>query len=245
MARIKTKGVGGAATPAEVLQLISPIVEFLRRSGASETELEQAFSTSLARVRRLSQRFEVKRMGDYYSLSYITHHWRSHPDYANLAGKPIQLSLIGKKSVSALVQLAGIKERPSDVLRLMIRLGNVKKARNGKYALLKRYTNYKTPAVLPFEPNHQFLSDAIAAATRGMGGVGSSSSLYWINDHLKRIPAKHVSPFLNFLRVRSTAYVEEIGEWLQQVALPDDGGPRPRKQTYRLGVGVFPICTKD
>jgi hypothetical protein len=184
-------------------------------------------------------------MGDYYSLSYITHHWRSHPDYTNAAGKPIHLPLSGKKSVSTLVELAGLKERPRDVLRLMIRLGNVKKVRSGKYSLLMRYMNYKIPTALPFEPNHQFLSDAIAAATRGMGGVGGSKSLYWLNDHLKRIPRRHVAPFLSFLRARSTTYVEEIGEWLQQVALPNESGAGSGRQTYRLGVGVFPICTRD
>jgi hypothetical protein len=185
-------------------------------------------------------------MGDYYALSYITHHWRSHPDYTNLAGKPVHLPMHGKISVATLVELSGLKESPANVLRLMTKLGNVRKLRDGKFSLLKRYTNYRTPKALPFEPNHQFLADAIAAATRGMGGVGGSKSLYWLNDHLKRIPKKHVSPFLSFLHTRSTTYVEEVGEWLQQVSLPHDAAAKTKhQQTYRLGVGVFPICTKD
>jgi hypothetical protein len=104
--------------------------------------------------------------------------------------------------------------------------------------------NYKAPGVLPYEPNAQFIVDAISSATRGMGNGRASKALFWLNAEHKHIPQGHVKEFLHFVQSRGIVFLHEINDWLDQHAAMESELVAKRRTLRRVGVGLFPICSR-
>jgi hypothetical protein len=104
--------------------------------------------------------------------------------------------------------------------------------------------NYKAPGVLPFEPNAQFIVDAISSATRGMGNGQASKDLFWLNAEHNHIPQVHAKEFLNFVQSRGIVFLHEINDWLDQHGATRGERSTKRRALRRLGIGLFPICSR-
>ena len=227
----------------EALELLSPLVAFLRASGVSDQNLQDGFSAALDRAKRASNRIEVVRMGAYYRRGEIIDRWLRNPTFVNKAGKPLDLPLNGKLSITSLTRLAGLKESPRSILRLLVKFGNVTRTSSGRYRLVKRYMNYKAPGLLPFEPNVQFISDAISSATRGLGNRKASKELFWLNAEHSYIPAVMTKQFLRYVHSRGIVFLHEVNDWLDQYAEREPTESADRKRLRRIGVGLFPFCS--
>lgn len=240
--RSKRKSV----TPdSEALELFAPLVAFLRASGVSDQQLQDGFSASLSRARRKAKHIEVIRMGSYYRRGEIIDRWLRNPMFVNKAGKPLDLPLMGKLSIATLAKMAGVKDAPRSILRMLVKYGNVARAGRGKYRLVKRYMNYKAPGLLPFEPNAQFILDAISSATRGLGNPNASKELFWLNAEHNYVPAPMTSQFLRYVHSRGIIFLHEINDWLDQYAVREPSAENTRKKLRRIGVGLFPFCSNS
>jgi len=229
----------------EVLQLLGPIVALLQRSGVSDSELVHGFSLALKKARSSKDTIKVLRLGSYYQRGELTDRWIRDPKYTNAAGKPLDLPIRGATSLASLAKDSGVTDRPTEILSMLLKFGNVVKVTRGRYRLVKRYMNYKASGLLPFEPNYQFLIDAISAATRGMGSLDPNQSLYWLNAEHKYVPASCVGEFLEYLRSRGVIFLHEVNDWLDQHAIDGVGKPRSGARVRRVGVGLFPISSRN
>jgi hypothetical protein len=229
----------------EALKLLGPIVGLLRRSGIPERELIDAFRVALLTEIAATKTFAVTRIGDRHTPEQVVDRWARHADYTNAAGKPLAIPFMGPVSVSALVNQINKGLSPRKVMSELIKYGNVTRGSNGKYRLVGRFVNFKIPHTLPFEPNFQFLVDAIASATRGIGSKKGSGQLFWIQDSIKRIPTRFVPEFLGFVKARGTVFASEANDWLEQHATSETLPKKRRLSTRRLGIGLFPICEKE
>lgn len=229
----------------EALELLAPLVAFLLASGLSDQDLQEGFSSALLRAKRATTDVKVVRMGSrlgsYHQRAEIIDRWLRNPAFVNKAGKPLDLPLQGKLSIATLVKLADVKEPPRSILRLLVKLGNVAPLSNGKYRLVKRYMNYKAPGLLPFEPNAQFILDAISSATRGLGNPGANRELFWLNSE-HNIPAPKTKEFLRYAHNRGIIFLHEINDWLDQYAVKLDSSV-DRRKIRRLGMALFPYCS--
>jgi hypothetical protein len=241
--KARTVRAGNADT--EAMQLLGPIVGFLRRSGIPDAELIDAFQLALETEIAAPKRFDVTRIGDRHTPEQVVDRWARQAEYTNAAGKPLAIPFAGTVSVTTLVNEVNRVAQPRRVLRELIKYGNVKRQNDGRYRLIGRFANFKIPRSLPFEPNFQFLVDAISSATRGIGSNTASRQLFWIQHSIKLVPTRFVPEFLGFIKTRGTVFASEANDWLDQHAVSATVGDRRNRKTCRLGIGLFPIYQKE
>jgi hypothetical protein len=228
----------------EVLALLKPIVAFLRRSGITEAELSAEFQMALKQAASSHQKVDITRIGATSWCADIVDRWLRDPSYVNVVGKPKDLPLTGKVSVSGLMKAVGAKGTPLQVVTFLSKFGTVKKTSKGTYTLVKRYMNYTVPGTLPYEPNMEFLVDAVAASTRGLGSRRDEGSMFWLRAQNTALPKKHVPEFLAYARQRSLVFLQEVDDWLEQHATSRTDGVRNPRVLRRVGIGLFPFCTE-
>lgn len=228
----------------ELMQLLSPLVEFFLRAGFTELEITKTIVAAIDRARKSRRPFSIKRVGDVELFSAVVRHWGNQREFLNSNGRPAPLPLLGKVSFRALARRSGYTGPIPELLRLMTKYGATRTTRSGRVELVTRHMNYTLHDVMTYEWNHRFMADAIAAATRGMGGVGGSKRLYSFVNVGNGISSRYVGKFLEDIKRRNLAYADELSPWLE-FASKASRTTSSRGAKYRLGVGVFPICTRD
>lgn len=228
----------------EIAALLSPIVTFLSRSGIPDTELTREFGSALRKAIHGAKKVDIKRIGMTDWCSEIVDRWLRDPAYLNAIGKPKDLPLHGKISIAALIKTVGISSTSKKAVAFMEGFGAIQKTSQGTYSLVRRYTYYTIPGALPYEPNMEFLIDAVAAATRGLGERKSEESLFWLRAHNATIPKRYVPAFLAYTRQRGLVFLQEVDDWLEQHAEAQPGSRSVPSKCTRMGIGLFPICAE-
>jgi hypothetical protein len=239
------KRQGGLGRRRELSQLYSPITEFFVGAGFSDSEIIAAIKLSVRRANKAKRPFKIIRTGDNEVVSTLVRRWQTQQPYLNELGRPARLRVSGKSSFYALAKEAGYSGPIEDLIRTMTRFGSLRKRPNDTVELVLRHMNFRLDSVMAYEMNHRFMADAIAVMTRGMGGVGNSKKLYGFMNVGRRIPGKHVSSFLADVRKRNSEFVDEISFWLDHYSLTGKNSGRHKGATYRLGIGVFPVCIRE
>jgi hypothetical protein len=191
-------------------------------------------------------KLRVVHIGDEHLGSSIISRWLRDPAYLNRAGRPDDLPLRGKRSITSLLEAGKVTIPPSTVVALLIELGTVIKVAHARYRLLRRVMNYSIPDYLPFEPNFRFLVDAARACTWGSGIPPNTPRLFWQNAYSMNIDRKYVPEFLRFAKERGLTFMHEINDWLEShecVRTEKVLGAKKRKNMRRLGMGLFGICS--
>jgi hypothetical protein len=241
----KLDRVSSASKRRELLEIFAPLVEFFLRAQFESSEIESAVRISLSRAQRARRPFSVKRMGDPEVTSSMVRRWHTQIRYMNANGRASPLPISGKNSFTTLARESGYLGSIDALMRTMVAFGTVGMTTGGKLEPLLRHMNYRRDDVMAFEMNRQFMVDAIAAMTRGMGGVGNSKGLYGFRNVGRGIARKHVKSFLSNIRTRNRDFVDEISQWLDHVSATKAENSAQTGRTYRLGVGVFPICATE
>jgi hypothetical protein len=227
----------------EVKALLMPIFAFLRNSGMTDPQLNNAIKTALIIAPKSRTKLKVVRQTESYSYSQLVDNWLKHPSYINASGQPLDLPLKGKIGFSGLMKLTGITHSPKSVISVLVRYGNVKRTASGTLRLVRRQMQFITEGIIPFEPNFAFLVDAATAATRGIGADGRQPAMFWIRAENTDIRLRDVGNFKAFAYERGRVFLHEIDDWLAQHAVDAPAASRNRKQLRRVGVGLFPFCT--
>ena len=214
---------------------------FLSRSGLTEPQILSMCSAAIRRGKKSRLGPKVARIGSGHDSSILVARWLRDPAYLNRAGRPGDIPLHGRGSLSSMLADCGVNTTLDSALSLLLRYGTVRKTRNGKYRLVKRYMNYAIPGLLPFEPNMQFMTDAVRATTRGLGLSRPQPRVFckWVDN--VRIPRRYESEFSRFAERRGLAFLHEMNDWLDEHChIPLQDYPRSAKMT-RLGMGLFGI----
>ena len=243
MARTKNSKLNGEKRPKvdHVDDLLVPLMTFLSRSGLTEAQILSQCSAAIRRGKRTRLGPKVARIGSGHDSSILVARWLRDPTYLNRAGRPGDIPLQGRGSLSSLLADCGVNTTLNSALSLLLRYGTVRKTPNGKYRLVKRYMNYAIPGLLPFEPNMQFMIDAVRATTRGLGLSRPQPRVFckWVDN--VRIPRRYEGEFSSFAERRGLAFLHEINDWLDEHChLPLQEYPRSAKIS-RLGMGLFGI----
>ena len=106
--------------------------------------------------------------------------------------------------------------------------------------------NFAVPDYIPFEPNFQFLVDAVRASTWGSGITPKAPRLFWQNVASNHVPQKYAAEFLRFAKDRGLTFMHEINDWLEAheaAAGTRALGAKKNGNTPRLGIGLFGVCS--
>lgn len=229
-----------------VQDLLVPIVEFLQRSGMQQPQLNLEWQSAIARASRAGKGVKVVRIG-YEQLGLtVVSRWLRDPSYLNHAGRPDDLPLRGRRSFNSLLKSCAVTRPAVDILDSLMEFGTVKKVASNKYRLIRRSINFAIPSYLPFEPNFQFLVDAVHASTWGSSVVPKSPRLFWQNAASNSVPNKYAVEFLQFSKERGLSFMHEINDWLEAHESLDAPTSRKRigsKKRKRLGIGLFGVCS--
>jgi hypothetical protein len=227
-----------------IQDLLAPIVAFLRSSGMRPNKIMSEWQTAIRRTSKHKPRLKVVRIGYEHLDSTVIARWLRDPTYLNRVGKPADLPLTGKVSLSSLVKICRVRVLPTQVARRLAEFGSVKEVSPGKYRLVRPHLNFTNPEILPFEPNFQFLVDAVRASTWGSAAQGNEPRLFWQNAIHTSVAQRHVTEFLTFARERGLIFAHEMDDWLE--AHNNDASNSASKvpsNRKRLGVGLFGICS--
>lgn len=237
---------GSLPRDPSVQDLLVPIVEFLQRSGIQQSQLQVEWQSAILRASRIKRSVKVVRIG-YEQLGLtIVSRWLRDPNYLNHVGRPDDLPLRGRRSFSSLLRSCAVTRRAPDVLDSLVEFGTVKKVGSNRYRLIRRSINFAIPNYLPFEPNFQFLVDALHASTWGSSMAPRSPRLFWQNVASSSVPNKYTVEFLRFSKERSLSFMHEINDWLEahetvNAAVPRKAAKSPRNK--RIGIGLFGVCS--
>jgi len=223
--------------------LLAPIVMLLQRSGMSLEQLRKEFDRAAYRALRSKSNLRVAKIEQSFACANIVDRWLRHPLFVNSAGRPKDLPLAGKSSITALFKSAGISGPPDSLLRALIQYGNVKETDTGTYRLLYRYMQFLNQEYLPFEPNFQLLVDATTVATRGLARKNKGPQLYFFSVERRDIPQKFVAEFITYTHEKALLFAHEINDWLEQHGAASSKPRGKHTKPKRLGMALFPICS--
>ena len=220
-------------------ELLAPIASFLVKSGLSQKQLLMGFRSALRHASASKLRVTHLQIGE--QASSIVNRWLRDPAYLNAAGRPIELSLNGSRSISTLIKASQSTVSPRAAAKMLMEFGIVKRVALGRYRLVRRFVNFGHLRDLPFEPNFKFLVDATKVSTSRLPNASGQPGLFWHCADNSRIDARRAKEFLRFAQQRSLSFMHEINDWLD---VHEYKGPQPkgsRIKLKRVGIGLFGI----
>jgi Family of unknown function (DUF6502) len=226
--------------------LLVPIAAFLQRAGSSRSQLMSEWRSAIQRTSRPKRQLKVVKIGYEHLGSTTISRWLRDPKYLNHAGRPDDLPMRGKRSITSLLREGGVTRSPKQVISLLIELGTITRVAPSRYRLIRRSMNYTIPEYLPFEPNFRFLVDAARSCTWGSGVPPNAPRLFWLNAYSTRVHRRHSAEFLRFAKDRGLSFMHEINDWLEAHEAPQTGRPMSGAQMTkmrRLGLGLYGICS--
>lgn len=223
------------------ISLLYPIAAFLRKSGLNRSEslrcLTAAFDRSLtARGSRY-----IEEIGQTTGYADIVTCWCRNKEFLDQNGRPRALSFSGRNSFSRLAHLSARGINARKALSVLTEYGNVRKDRNGRYALVRPFFVVSSQTKMAFEPVSAFLTDASSTLSRILRRPRNSGApeLFWRKVESARISDANAKKFNAFASERSLLFLEEMDDWLE--AHSRRSKKRKRGSTRRVGLGVFLI----
>lgn len=220
--------------------LLTPVMSLLHKSGISKARL-LAECRSAIRLASTSK-LKIIHVGISHEVTGIVNRWLRDPEYLNRSGRPDELPLRGKRSISSLVRTCGAAVSPKSALNLMVQFGVARRIPSGKYRLIRRMMVYGHPEYLPFEPNFRFLTDAARVSTRNLWNSKRPPTLFWQCADNPKIESRRIREFMQFAQQRSLSFMHEINDWLDEHECAGPQSARKSAKLKRLGVGLFGIC---
>jgi hypothetical protein len=221
-------------------ELLVPIAAFLMKSGLSRAQLVAEFRSAIRHASGSKLTVTHMRIGE--EASSIVNRWLRDPMFLNNVGRPAELPLRGRRSITALVRAAHANVSPAAALNMLVEFGIVRKIATNKYRLVRRLVDFGHLEYLPFEPNFRFLLDATKVSTSRLRNPKGTPGLFWQCADNPKIHARHASEFFRFAQQRSLSFMHEINDWLDEHESNLTLSSRSRLPMKRLGIGLFGIC---
>lgn len=219
--------------------LLFPIAAFLRAGGLSKKAAMSRLAMAYERSQSLEGTRRIEHIGHPMVYADIVALWSHDARFLGTGGRPRPLALEGRDQLRALIRKIDPKCDPRDAIRVLIRFGNVRRDREGKYHLVKPLFFTSTSNAMAFEPIAYFLSDASATLGRILRRTSRTRGpeLFWRKVECSGISGDNARRFVAFVRERGQDFLEELDDWLESRA----GRRRSRTRSRRVGIGLFSI----
>jgi hypothetical protein len=167
--------------------------------------------------------------------------WSHDPRFIDGAGRPRALEIEGKNEFAALARAVDPDADPREVLGVLTRFGNVRKARTGRYRLVRPLFFTSTSKIMAFEPMAYFLSDASSTLGQILKRTSRSRGpeLFWRKVESAGLSPANARQFVAFVRERGQEFLEELDDWLESRVVKQKS--KTRRGLRRVGIGMFSI----
>lgn len=222
--------------------LLFPIAAFLRAGGLSKQSATQRLAAAFDRANRLSGTRRIEHIGCPVLYSDVVARWSHDPRFLDRMGRPRNLSLKGRNQLSTLIREIDPTCDPRKALAVLVRFGNVRKASNSTYKLVRPLFFTSTDRTMAFEPLAYFLSDASSTLGRILRRTPRTRGpeLFWRKVECTGLSAENAREFVEFVRERGQEFLEEVDDWLEARS-KREVMPRLRQRARRVGLGLFSI----
>jgi len=227
-----------------VESLLFHIAMFLSIGGVAQKEAQKEFVSAYRRAVKLATGRKIENIEYPIDHADIVGLWMRDKRFLDMTGRPRTLSLRGKNSFVTLVRLVNSGANPSKVLKTLIRYGNVRRVRDGRYCLVRSFFSISTPKRVAFEPSTYFLADASETLEKIFTRTKQTKSPedFWQKVENTRLSAKSAKRFLTFSRQRTIEFLGEMDEWLE--ANSETSKSKKSNKKRRVGLGVFSVYSK-
>jgi len=221
--------------------LLFPIATFLRAGGLSKKAAVDRMRAAFDSAHKLVRARRIEHIGHPLLYADIVALWAHDMRFVDEAGRPRALAIEGKNEFSALVRAVDKQATAGDALGVLIRFGNVRKTRTGKYRLVRPLFFTSTDKAMAFEPMAYFLSDASSTLGRILKRTSRSRGpeLFWRKVETAGLSSANAHRFVEFVRERGQEFLEELDDWLESRAVR--GKTKSRRGLRRVGIGMFSI----
>ncbi len=244
----KKRGAQSVASD-EIARLLIPQIRFLRAAGVT---LETILAIMAQEFRNAPPKTKLGGV-DHVSVELANHcgaviaTWKTQPDFLSRNGRPGDLAIGGKMGFAGLVKISAPQVSPSQVRKILLRYGAVRRLSNGRLRLTSKLFNCTHPSgeVIAFEPSVAFLADAAKVLEDHIDTQDSSRRRpvrYWREVEDAHIPRRYLNQFTTFSKRRVMVLMEEIEDWLDQHKVI--GKRSNSKGLTRLGIGIFAIAER-
>ena len=222
--------------------LLFPIAALLKAGGLSKQSATRQLAAAFDRTDNLPGARRLEHIGRSVLYTDLVARWRHDPRFLDSMGQPRTLSIKGKNQFSTLVREIDPTCDPRRAMMVLLRFGNVRRASNATYRLVRPLFFSSTDRAVAFEPIAYFLSDAsstlahILRRTRRTRGP----ELFWRTVECTGLSADSAREFVAFANERGHEFLEEVDEWLEARAKREVGS-RQRQRLRRVGLGLFSI----
>jgi hypothetical protein len=222
--------------------LLFPIAALLRAGGLSKQSATQRLAAAFDRADNLSGTRRIEHIGRPALYNDIVARWRHDPRFLDSMGRPRGLSIKGKNQFSTLIREIDPGCDPRKAMTVLVRFGNVRRASNATYRLVRPLFFSGTDSALAFEPIAYFLSDASLTLGRILRRTRRTRSpeLFWRTVECTGLSAESAREFVAFANERGQEFLEEVDDWLEARARRGTA-PRRRQKLRRIGLGLFSI----
>ena len=237
----------GKTQQRQIELVLVPIMAFLLHSGLNESMVRLACDLAIQKAKRMKSGPKVIHVGQTLGCSEVVARWLRDPTYLNDAGQPRSLPLQGPQSIASLTKECELQVSPSAMLNLLLKFRTVQRLAGRKYILVKKYLSLAGANALSFESSMLSMSDAVKAATRGMGLDPKHRRCFFKRADNWNIPKKYEREFSRFAEQRTMTFLHEIDDWLEQhsqLSSPRTSVVKPRS-TARLGLAIFEISSRQ
>lgn len=220
--------------------LLFPIAAFLRAGGLSKKAASERLSAAFDSAHKLAKARRIEHIGNPLLYADIVALWAHDLRFVDDVGRPRSLAMDGKNEFSRLVRAVGSDADPREVLRVLMRFGNVRKARTGRYRLVRPLFFTSTSKTMAFEPMAYFLADASSTLGKILKRTSRSRGpeLFWRKVESAGLSPANARQFVAFVRERGQEFLEELDDWLESRVVKQN---RTRRGLRRVGVGMFSI----
>jgi hypothetical protein len=226
--------------------LLFPIAVLLRAGGISKRSATQQLAAAFDRADKLPGARRLEHVGRPVLYNDVVARWRSDPRFLDSMGRPRALSIEGKNQLGTLIREIDPTCDPRRVMMVLARFGNVRRASNGAYKLVRPLFFSSTDRAVAFEPIAYFLSDASSTLAHIIRRTRRTRSpeLFWRSVECTGISAAGAREFVAFANERGQEFLEELDDWLEARARRE-ARSRHRQKRRRIGLGLFSIDSSN
>jgi hypothetical protein len=221
--------------------LFGTIVEFMLKSGLSESDLHRLLTTSLARSRGNRKSRAHLPAGFDFAAAAAIKIWHHDRRYLTAVAMPKPVRLMGKApSVEALAKKVCVSANQQDLVLALKSAGILKRTAGGKYLPSEAFA---TPQGLhPIAIQH-IAKSVVRLVETAMRNTGSSPKQESLIERFARVPdldVREAKAFAEFTRRQGLAYLQSVDDWLETRRRDDKPkGNRARRATTGAGVHLF------
>jgi hypothetical protein len=221
--------------------LLYPIAAFLLTGGLSRVAAEKAFNDALVEAQKIAGR-RIEHIGHPLRYADVIALWSHDVRFVDRLGHPRALRMNGKHEFRSLIASVDPKLNYKILLSVLKRYGNVRKTRDGRYALVRPFFFTSTRKSMAFEPMAYFLSDASSTLGRILKRTKSSRApeLFWRKVEATGLSKSAAVEFTEFVATRSLEFLEELDDWLEARRTVATQKGRAH-HLRRVGIGLFSI----